>query len=121
MFVNPSFLAIANDIEYAVRIPAKVKRKLQAIFREQGRMRVFTYRVFSAGIVLLIKDNLRKLNDIVIDREYMGHENFIKDMILKMLKKMRRKQHYLSRILRKTYFGSSVKIDACFCFATIYV
>lgn len=87
-----TILAFSNDIQYSVCIPGKVKRQLKEAFRKQGRVRVFIYRTFAAGIVLLIKDHLRKIDLLNIDREYPGHEKLIEDMILEMLKKLRRKQ-----------------------------
>jgi len=111
-----TILAFSNDIQYSIRIPGKVKRKLKQKFRKQNRIRLFVYRIFAAGIVLLIKNHLRKINVLIIDREYPGHEKWITNMILEMLKRMRRKQPDIrfSQIGRKSNahyvaYGTAIK------------
>lgn len=52
----------------------------------------FFYRVFAAGVALLIKYHLRKIDVLIVDREYAGRERAIEHAILEMLKRMRRKQ-----------------------------
>ena len=73
-------------------IPRKIKRQLQKEFRKLGQPRLFVDRTFAAGIVLLIRNYLRKIDVLVADREYLSREKLIKDIILEMLKKLRRKQ-----------------------------
>lgn len=99
-----TILAFSNSIDFAVNIPAKVKRKLKLEFRRTGHIRVFTFRMFAAGIVLLIRDHLRKIDSIVIDQEYTGRELMIRDMIQEMLRKLRRKEPliYFRRIGKKS-------------------
>lgn len=67
-------LAFSNEEEYAILIPGKVKRKLQELFREKGRPRLFISRTFAAGITLLLQNHLPKFQKIVIDLEYPGKE-----------------------------------------------
>lgn len=87
-----TFIGFSNDINHVIRIPAKIKRQLKQEFRELGKPELFTYRVFSAGICLLIKDYLRKIDMIVVDEEYIGRARLIRDMLQEMLKRMRRKE-----------------------------
>lgn len=42
-------------------------------------------------IVLLIKNDLRKLDQIIIDREYIGYEKMIKQFIIEICQKHRLK------------------------------
>lgn len=85
-------VAFSNSISASAIIPRKIKRQLQQKFRKISKIHLFMYRIFAAGIVLLIKNYLRKIDSIIIDIEYPGHNELIKKMILEMLKKLRRKQ-----------------------------
>lgn len=78
-------LALANDIVCSILIPGKVKRKLQELFRKRGRTRIFIYKTFAAGIVLLLKPHLSKIDRVVIDQEYPGKEKMIRSMIYGIL------------------------------------
>jgi len=82
-------IAFANEISYAILIPAKVKRQLQEVFRRQGKPRLFVYKTFAAGLFLLINGHLAKIKDIVIDTEYTGHEKQIKDILLELIRRDR--------------------------------
>lgn len=48
-------------------------------------------RTFAACIVLLITDDIEKIQEIVIDREYHRKEGLIKEMIIEMLEKQKLK------------------------------
>ena len=75
-------LALGNkDIFFSIRIPAKVKRQLKEIFRRQGKPRLFAIRTFAAAVVLLLRKSKLGPKIIVIDLEYPGHEQVIKDLI----------------------------------------
>lgn len=77
-------LAIANEKYYTILIPRQVKRKLQELFRKKGKPRLFIYRTFSAGIVLLLKDHINEGSAVVIDKEYSGKERLLRSMIYEM-------------------------------------
>lgn len=79
---RPTVLAFSDGVCGSVLIPAKVKRNVQVLFRQQGRTRVFIYKIFAAGIFFLLKDQLPKISEIVIDIEYPGKEVLIREMIL---------------------------------------
>lgn len=79
-------LAFSNDERCAILIPAKVKRQLQEMFRRGGRPRLFVYRTFAASVFILIKPFLKKLDTVIIDLEYPGHEAMIKDMVLEYIR-----------------------------------
>lgn len=75
-------LAFSNTIQYAILIPAKVKRQLQGIYRRAGRPRIYIYKTFAAGVFFLIEKYLPKITELVIDIEYPGKEILIREMIL---------------------------------------
>ncbi len=76
-------IAFSNGEQFSVRIPARVKRQLLDVFRQRGRPKVFKYKVFALGVVLLLhKSKISPKNlSLIIDHEYPGHENSIKDII----------------------------------------
>ena len=78
-------IGLSNDKTFTILIKAKEKRKLQEEFRKQGKPRLFVYRTFIAGVVLLLKyAYLRNLSKIIIDKEYFGKEKMLKSMFLEM-------------------------------------
>lgn len=87
-----TIIAFSNDTNYSIVIPSKVKQHLKKEFRRLSMPHFFLYRTFAAGVVLLIKGHLRKIDVLIIDREYAGREKTIENAILEMLKRMRRKQ-----------------------------
>lgn len=84
-----SILAFSNSISYSILIPAKEKRKLQALFRKTNTPQMFRYKVFAIAIVILIKDYIRKIDDIIIDKEYQGWEPLIKDIIIQHIRQIK--------------------------------
>lgn len=80
-----TIIGLANTKTFTILIKAKIKRKLQEEFRKQGKPRLFVYRTFIAGVVLLLKyAHLGKLSKVVIDEEYYGKEKLLKSMFLEM-------------------------------------
>ena len=74
-----------------ILIPRHIKRKLQEEFRHQGKPRLFIYRTFIAGVVLLLAYSSIKLskNDIIqIDIEYSGKELMLTSMFLEMFSRL---------------------------------
>ena len=80
-----TIIGLSNHKTFTILIRSKEKRKLQEEFRKQGKPRLFVYRVFIAGIVLLLKYAcLTNLLKITIDQEYFGKERMLKSMFLEM-------------------------------------
>ncbi len=80
-----TFIGLANGKSYSILIDRKLKRKLQEEFRKQGKPKLFVYRTFIAGVVLLIKyAKLDNVQEIIIDEEYSGKEKVLKSMFLEM-------------------------------------
>lgn len=71
-------LALANSKSFSVLITAKCKRQLQDVFRRRGQNRIFVYWTFAAGVALLLKDQLKAVNEVIIDEEYTGKDKLIK-------------------------------------------
>lgn len=80
-----TIIALSNDIEFAVVIPSKVKRKLQQEFRKQGKQKLFRYRTFIAGVVLLLQyAKFKNVPSVTLDREYAGQERILRSMFFEM-------------------------------------
>ena len=82
-------IAFSNSKSKSIFISAKDKREIQKFFREIGKPRIFIYKTFAILIFLLIKNNLKEINEIIIDEEYPGKENLIKNYLLQEIRKTR--------------------------------
>jgi hypothetical protein len=71
-------IGFSNSVSKSLIIYAKDKQKLQELFREAGKHRIFVYKVFAILIFILIKDYLDDIKEIAIDEEYPGKSNLIK-------------------------------------------
>ena len=80
-------VAFSNSKSGSIFISARDKREIQNFFREIGKPRVFIYKTFAILIFLLIKDDLKKINWIIIDEEYPGKENLIKNYLIQEIRK----------------------------------
>jgi len=79
-------LALSNDKQFAIVIPAYVKREALAHLRQKrwyGQRA--TLACFAAGLSLLLKQCNAPSDPIVIDQEYQGHERDIKSILLRQL------------------------------------
>lgn len=80
-----TIIGLADDKTFTILIKAKIKRKLQEEFRKQGKPRLFIYRTFMAGVILVFKyAQFKNLSKIVIDEEYYGKDKMLKSMFLEM-------------------------------------
>jgi len=80
-------LALSNDEEYTIRIPAREKREAIGVLRwhPKGRRRIRVYlRLFAVALYYLLRE-LPPGELVVIDTEYTGHEKEIKNMLLVLL------------------------------------
>lgn len=80
-----TILAIANGSNFAIVLKREDKRFLQKIFRERGEPRVFIYFVFAAMLTILLVET-KIAESIVIDQEYLSHEDLIKLKLKKFLR-----------------------------------
>ena len=80
-----TILGLADNKTFTILINRKIKRKLQEEFRKQGKPRLFVYRTFIGGVVLLLKyAQIKNLSQVVIDEEYYGKDKVLKSMLLEM-------------------------------------
>ncbi len=86
---RPTIVAYSNGHTLSLKVEARVKRQLQEHFRRRGEIHLFIYRTFAALLFLLLRRDIRKINRLVIDEEYPGHETLIKDVILGLLRRHR--------------------------------
>jgi len=82
---HDTVVAFSNGIRKAILLKASDKRLLQKRFREAGKGQIFTYRIFSLLIFLLLKKV--RFEELVIDIEYPGRSDLIKNYLLTDLKK----------------------------------
>jgi len=81
-------LAFSNDQQYSIFIPATVKRACIQSLRGSEKKRLETryyIQLFSICLFLLLKNKISKLDQVVIDQEYPGHEAKIKEHLLNLL------------------------------------
>ena len=78
-------ICLSNGSTDTIQINAKTKRQIQEIFRRHGQIRNYVLFTFCALISIIIKRN-SKLPQITIDKEYLGKEPVIKEILLEMLK-----------------------------------
>lgn len=80
-------LALSNDQEFSIVIPARVKRKAIVSLRQRGWYgRRAILACFAAGLFLLLRQSRAQSNLIVIDQEYEGHGRDIKGVLLRHLR-----------------------------------
>jgi hypothetical protein len=82
---HDTVVAFSNGQKAAILLKAKEKRILQQIFREAGKAHIFPYRVFAILIFLLLKR--RKFQELIIDTEYPGKSDLIKNYLLSDFRK----------------------------------
>ncbi len=83
---NNTVIAYANSKQKSLMIPARYKRELQKLFRKANKPQMFRYKIFALLVYLLIKDDLKLISSIIIDNEYTGREDLIKNYLLQFLK-----------------------------------
>ena len=81
-----TIVAFANGKCKALKILAVEKQKLINTMRKLDYpKKTFIYKIFAGLIFLLLKKE--KVNEIIIDKEYPGHEATIKNIILQLFRR----------------------------------
>lgn len=81
-------LAFSNEEDFAILIPATVKRKCLLALRERGKDADSLYiQLFSICLYLLLKNRTRRLTQIVVDDEYPEHESQISQQVLNLMRR----------------------------------
>lgn len=87
-----TILALSNNIEYSICIPAAVKKQLLRTLREQKISDKIIYlKIFSAGLFILLEPYLEDLSSAIVDIEYEGKEADIKAILTRLFQKKYRK------------------------------
>ena len=82
-------IAFSDDKFKSILLHSQDKREIQKFFRRIGKPRIYVYRVFAILILLLIKDQLKEIKEIVIDEEYPGKDSLIKNLLLQEIRKIK--------------------------------
>ena len=82
-------IAYSNGKKSALIIKAKDKRAIQKVFRQVGKGRTFVFWLFSTLIFLLVRD--LEFKEIVIDTEYPGKSDIIKNYLLEHFRRCGKK------------------------------
>jgi hypothetical protein len=84
----PTVLALSNDVEQSLLIPATVKRACVRTLRGRWESSTVMYiRLFAAVLFLLLREHLERASRVIIDAEYPGHERDIKDDLLRFCRR----------------------------------
>lgn len=90
VLTDDTVLAFSDSIQFAVLIPARVKRQCYGQLKAAGvRKRLIGVKLFAAGLVLLLKPHITSLEMITIDVEYEGWEPVVKEHLLRHLRQAR--------------------------------
>jgi len=85
---QPTVIGISNKDSITIILPKKEKQKLQKIFRELGRPKLFVLKVFAALTVIALKYFPGRIDEIVIDEEYTGYDHLLIEIITSYLSKI---------------------------------
>lgn len=86
----PTALAFSNGKQYSVLIPATVKRECIQWLRSssKGKLETRVYiKLYSVGLYLLLRKQIKTLEQLIIDIEYPGHEVKIKEHLLNLFQR----------------------------------
>ncbi len=79
----PTVLAFSDGENYAILIPASVKRECIKFLRNRYRaLRQPYMKLFAGALFLLLESSLPKITAMTLDAEYPGHEPEIRGMLL---------------------------------------
>ncbi len=79
-------IAFSNSRNDAIIITSREKKKVQRYFRSLGKNKLFVILTFCVCIYVLLCPYLKNGVHIIVDREYPGHEKFIAEKILQLVK-----------------------------------
>lgn len=78
-------VAYSNGYTKSLMITARDKRSIQSIFRRIKQTRVFISKLFATAIYILIRERYKRIDTLVIDNEYPGHEKTIKKHLIEYI------------------------------------
>lgn len=97
-------IALANKSKsFTVALLPKTKKELQAIFRKKGKPKVFPVIVFATIVFITMLRSKTYPQELIIDIEYPGHENAIKNIVTTLCRRFKKKppEIYFSNIGKK--------------------
>jgi len=79
--------AFANGIHHSILIPATTKRGCITLLRTHYQKLQQPYiKLFSVCLFILLREHIRKIDTIIIDIEFDGHEGAIKGELLNYIR-----------------------------------
>jgi hypothetical protein len=81
---HDTVVAFSNDFDYAILIPAQVKRETIAALKSKGKRRAHLL-LFAMVLYELLRQYLERIEKITIDVEYEGSEPYIKLQLLSLI------------------------------------
>lgn len=87
---KPTVVAFSNSqTEGSILVPQEVKKLAFTYLEERfGREKINIVRIFAACVVILLKTHDLKTADLIIDKEYLGYEPMLKNLIVDYGKKL---------------------------------
>lgn len=86
---EPSVIAFANGIQASILIPTKEKREIYAVLNARfKKLHDIHLRIFVAAVFFVLKDHLKTLGHITIDREFDGRDGDLKGFLLLHIRKI---------------------------------
>lgn len=79
-----TYLAYSNKNHSVLKLGSTEKKKLQKYFRSIGKPRLYIYITFASLIIILLEKFKSRNNEIIVDIEYPGKSNLIRDLIKNM-------------------------------------
>jgi hypothetical protein len=102
----PTVLAFSNGEQYTILISAKVKRFCIRYLRTRGYSGPSFYlRLFTIGLFFLLKSQISKLSQVVIDVEYFGKDQLIKEQLINLLNRHNREEKVNPDAIQFGYIG----------------
>lgn len=84
-----TYIALANGKTLIIRVSSVEKRKLIKTIRELRRPhKTYIYQIFAALVFILLKEE--KIQQVVIDTEYPGHQASIKEVLVQLFQRFRK-------------------------------
>ena len=84
-------VAFSNHHHKSVLLKSKDKKQLEKFFRAANKPKLFIYKTFAVLICFLIEPEIKTIHQIIIDTEYIGQDNLIRNLICQTLKNHGRK------------------------------
>lgn len=86
-----TYVALANDKTVIVRISSVEKRKLIKTIKELCHPhKTYIFQIFAVLVFMLIREE--KLQEVLIDTEYSGHQASIKEVLVQLFERSKREK-----------------------------